>query len=290
MDNPCHDIHRERTVNAALATTSRWFRRFHPGQDAPARIVCFPHAGGTAGFYFPLSEKLSPAVETLAVQYPGRQDRRTEPALGNIEGLADGIVAALVPLLDSRPLALFGHSMGAVLAYEVARRMEHEVGKPPTTLFTSGRRAPCRHRVENTHLREDQALVDELRELGGTDPQLLDDSAVMRLLLPAVRRDYQAIETYRYRPGPGVSCPITVLTGDQDPRTTIDEARDWQHHTTGRCTLQAFPGGHFFLGEHLADVAALVTVRLLGPAGESAREPSTTQRTIRTSAGVQPAT
>lgn len=265
MDSARNGVHRECTVNAAVATVSRWFKRFHPGQDAPVRLVCFPHAGGAAGFYFPLSEALSPTVETLAVQYPGRQDRRTELGLGTVEELADGIAEALVPLLDSRPLALFGHSMGAVLAYEVARRMEHEAASPPAALFTSGRRAPCRHRVEDTHLREDQALVEELRELGGTDPRLLDDAAVMRLFLPAVRRDYRAIETYRHRPGPELSCPITVLTGDQDPRTTIGEARDWRHHTTGACTLEVFGGGHFFLGEHLPDVAALVTARLQPP-------------------------
>lgn len=113
------------------------------------------------------------------------------------------------------------------------------------------------------HLREDQVLMEELRELGGTDPELLGDVDVMRLLLPAIRRDYQAIETYRHRPGRELSCPITVLTGDEDPRTTIDEASDWKHHTTGDCTLEVFPGGHFFLSEHTADVVRLITARLL---------------------------
>lgn len=254
-------------MNAAPATASRWLRRFHPRQDAPARLVCFPHAGGAAGFYFPLSGTLAPAVETLAVQYPGRQDRRTETGPGTVEELADGITEALVPVLDGRPLALFGHSMGAVLAYEVARRLEHGAGSPPAALFASGRRAPCRRRTEDMHLREDRALLEELRDLGGTDPRLLDDPAVMRLLLPAVRRDYRAIETYRYRPGPRVSCPVTVLTGDRDPRTTTDEAHDWQRHTTGGCTFAVFPGGHFFLSDHLTDVAALVTDRLPPPRG-----------------------
>lgn len=252
-------------MSPAVAMKSRWLRRFHRADNATARLICFPHAGGAAGFYFPLSKALSPTVETLAVQYPGRQDRRSEPGLGNIEELTEGIVEALVPLLDSRPLALFGHSMGAVVAYEVARRLEHETGSPPTALFASGRRAPSRRRVENMHLREDQALVEELRELGGTDPELLDDLDVMRLLLPAVRRDYQAIETYQHRTGRELSCPITVLIGEQDRRTTIDEASDWKHHTTGGCTLELFPGGHFFLSEHIPNVADLVTARLLPP-------------------------
>ncbi|MFE7588529.1 thioesterase II family protein [Kitasatospora sp. NPDC057512] len=250
-------------MTAAVATGSRWTKRFHPAEDAPVRLVCLPHAGGAAGFWFPLSEALAPAVETLAVQYPGRQDRRAEPGLDDIEDLTDGIVRALVPLLDERPLALFGHSMGAVLAYEAARRLEHEVGAPPVALIVSGRRAPCRIREETVHLKSDQELVAELRELGGTGPELLDDPDVMRLLLPGIRRDYRAIETYRHRPGREPSCPVTVLTGADDPRTTVTEAGDWKRHTTGRCTLEVFPGGHFFLGEHTAGIARLVTARLL---------------------------
>ncbi|MCG6498309.1 thioesterase II family protein [Kitasatospora sp. A2-31] len=250
-------------MSAAVAADSRWLKRFHPADGAQARLVCLPHAGGAAGFWFPLSERLAPGIETLAVQYPGRQDRRAEQGLGDVAELADGIVEALLPLLDGRPLALLGHSMGAVLAYEAARRLEHEAGSRPDALFTSGRRAPCRRREENVHRQSDQALLAELRELGGTAPELLDDRDVMALLLPSVRRDYQAIETYRHRPGPELSCPITVLTGADDPRTTVDEARDWRRHTSADCTVEVFPGGHFFLGDHLAQVAALITGRLL---------------------------
>ncbi|MEU3567290.1 alpha/beta fold hydrolase [Kitasatospora sp. NPDC036755] len=250
-------------MSPALATDSRWIRRFHLAADAPVRLLCLPHAGGAAGFWFPLSAALAPAVETLAVQYPGRQDRRAEPGLDSVGALTDGIVRALVPLLDDRPLALFGHSMGAVLAYETARRLEHEAGAPPAALIVSGRRAPCRVREENAHLKSDRELAAELRELGGTDPGLLDDPDVLRLLLPGVRRDYRAIETYRHRPGREPGCPVTVLTGADDPRVTVAEADDWKRHTTGRCTLEVFPGGHFFLGEHTAGIARLVLGRLL---------------------------
>ncbi|MEV6210455.1 alpha/beta fold hydrolase [Kitasatospora sp. NPDC051914] len=253
-------------MNAAVATRSRWLRRFHQADDAAVRLICFPHAGGAAGFYFPMSRALSPYVDVHAVQYPGRQDRRSEPGSVDIDELADGIVGALAPILDGGPLAFFGHSMGAVLAYETARRLERRAGFSPVVLFASGRRAPSRRREENVHLRGDRALLEELRQLGGTAPELLDDHEVMQALLPAIRRDYQAIETYRHRPGTEPSCPIAVLTGDDDPRTTLDEARDWKHHTTGGCTLHVIPGSHFFLSEHTQDVAALITARLLvGP-------------------------
>ncbi|MDQ0954324.1 surfactin synthase thioesterase subunit [Streptomyces phaeochromogenes] len=106
-----------------MATNSeRWIRRYHPAPDASTRLVCFPHAGGSATFYHPVSRALSPEIDVVAVQYPGRQERRTEPLVDSVEKLADLIVPELEPWLD-RPLTFFGHSMGASLAYEVALRL-----------------------------------------------------------------------------------------------------------------------------------------------------------------------
>src|SRR5688572_26153562 len=102
-------------MTSTLRTDDRWIRRFHPSPEAAARLVCFPHAGGAASFYFPMSEALSPAVEVLAVQYPGRQDRLAEAPLADINALADHITSGLSHL-DDRPLALFGHSMGSLVA------------------------------------------------------------------------------------------------------------------------------------------------------------------------------
>jgi surfactin synthase thioesterase subunit len=224
--------------------------------------VCFPHAGGAAGFYYSFSKALSPGVEVLAVQYPGRQDRRSEPAIDDIEELTVGITSALERLLDDRPLALFGHSMGAVVAYETARRLEHDLDSSPALLFASGRRAPSRRRDESTHLKDDDGLVEELRLLDGTDVEVLEDLDVLRLILPAVRVDYRAIETYRHRSGPELSCPVSVLLGEDDPRVTREEAEAWRQHTTGSFTLDTFPGGHFFLSAAEETIAGLVRGRL----------------------------
>ncbi|MEV8533614.1 alpha/beta fold hydrolase [Streptomyces sp. NPDC051211] len=245
-----------------MTAGGRWIRRFHGSGASPARLLCFPHAGGAAGFYFPLSQALDPDVEVLAVQYPGRQDRHREPGIDEVHALADAIVTALLPLLDDRPLALFGHSMGAVVGYEVARRLEHEAGAPAALLFASGRRAPSRHREEWAHLLDDEGLAGELRLLGGTDGELLGDPDLLRMVLPAVRVDYKAIETYRHRPGPELGCPVAVLVGAADDRVTLDEAADWCRHTTGGHTLDVFPGGHFYLTGIMQEIAALVAERL----------------------------
>ncbi|WP_329011162.1 alpha/beta fold hydrolase [Micromonospora rifamycinica] len=241
----------------------KWVRRFHPAPECAARLVCLPHAGGSASFFHPVSRALAPTVEVLAIQYPGRQDRRHEAALGSIAELADRILDALRHL-DDRPLALFGHSMGAILGYEVALRMR-DAGLPaPTHLFASGRRAPSRYRDEGVHHLPDDRIVSELRTLSGTDATMLADPEVLAMILPAIRSDYRAVETYRHDPGRKLDCPVTVLTGDSDPRVSLDEAGAWAEHTTGPTELKVFPGGHFFLVDRSADVLAVLRRELLG--------------------------
>jgi surfactin synthase thioesterase subunit len=235
--------------------TSRdsWIRRFHPAPESKVRLVCLPHAGGSASFFFGVSAAMSPSVEVLAVQYPGRQDRRNEPGIERISDLADAVFTALLNWTD-RPLALFGHSMGAALAFEVARRLELVSGVVPARLFVSGRRAPSCRRSETVHRRDDEGVVAELRLLSGTDYRLLGDEEILRMILPAIRSDYTAIENYRPDPDVSVSCPVTVLVGDQDPRTNVAEAQAWSAHTKGSFDLRTYPGGHFYLAQHRKDV------------------------------------
>ncbi|WP_344866597.1 thioesterase II family protein [Planomonospora alba] len=237
--------------------TSLWIRRFNPAEGARARLVCFPHAGGSASFYFPLAQTMPPSVEVVAVQYPGRQDRRHERPIDDIAELADRIAGELAPWTDL-PLALFGHSLGATLAFEVARRLERS-GTVPIGLFASGRRAPSRHRDERVHQGDDRALLAQLKRLNGTDAQVFGDEEVVRMILPALRSDYRAAETYRYRPGPRLSCPVYALTGDDDAMVTVEEASAWGEHTSGPFELRVYPGGHFFLTAHAASIRDLVS-------------------------------
>lgn len=239
-----------------------WLRCFHPAPRSRARLVCFPHAGGSASFYFPVSRALTGLVEVLAVQYPGRQDRLAEPPLTAIGDLADEIAPAIHGLAGG-PLALFGHSMGAVVAFEVALRLERDSGRRLVRLFVSGRRAPSRYRDERVHQRDDEGLLAELRLSEATDPAVLADPELLSMVMPAVRSDYEAIETYRHQPGQAVNCPITVLLGAEDTLTTVDEARAWAEHTSGPCELRRYPGGHFFLLQHGAEVVRTVIEQLV---------------------------
>ncbi|WP_367127391.1 thioesterase II family protein [Saccharothrix sp. HUAS TT1] len=239
-----------------------WVRRFHEVRGSRVRLVCLPHAGGSAPFFHPLSAALPPGVEALCVQYPGRQDRRHERPVEDIGQLADLVTAAVRPWADA-PLALFGHSMGATLGFEVARRLEAE-GVVPVALFCSGRRAPVVGGPEPPRRRDDDGLLDEVRELSGTDLRLLADEEVLRLVLPAIRADYRAIERYECEPGAAVGCPITALVGDADPRVGVGDADAWRDRTTGGFSLHTFTGGHFFLADHWSRVAEVIGAELRG--------------------------
>ncbi|XUL94530.1 thioesterase II family protein (plasmid) [Streptomyces galilaeus] len=232
------------------AHSQAWVRRFHPEAGGPCRLVCLPHAGGTASFFFPFSQRLAGRADVLAIQYPGRQDRRREAPLETVEELVGAVQRALRPY-DGLPLVLLGHSMGAVLAFELARRLERE-GRGPLGLIVSGRRAVDVLREDRVHTLGDDALIEEVRVLAGTDPGLLQDEEIRSMVLPALRADFRAVETYRYRPDgsmPPLRCPLSVLTGTADPRVSLQEAMGWRELTGGPFGFRTFPGGHFYLAD-----------------------------------------
>ncbi|MFC4116920.1 thioesterase II family protein [Nonomuraea zeae] len=239
--------------------SGKWVRRFHAVPTGKIRLFCFPHAGGSASYYFPMSRSFDGRdVEVLAVQYPGRQDRRAEPCVTNLAELADRIGDALDEWTDM-PFAFWGHSMGALLAFEVARRREALGRSVPLVLFASGRRAPSRYRDGRVHLLDDPGLTAELTRLGGTDPRLLAEPDLRAAILPTTRADYQAVETYVDTLRTPVSCPITAVIGDSDPDVTLEEAADWAMHTKGRFDLKVLPGGHFYLESRRREVLAIIT-------------------------------
>jgi pyochelin biosynthetic protein PchC len=170
--------------------------------------------------------------------------------------LADVIHEALGGL-DEKPTALFGHSMGALLAFEVARRMAAG-GTKPLALFASSRRAPTTSRPEPLDL-SDEALIASMTRLGGTNPALLKSEESLQPILRVMRNDYRAIEGYRYSPGPKLDCPIVALIGEQDAQVTVAEASRWEPETNSGFTLRTFPGGHFYLPDSCVEVAETIT-------------------------------
>jgi surfactin synthase thioesterase subunit len=239
-----------------------WCRRYRPTRTATARLVCLPHAGGSATFFLPVAAALSPGVDVVAIQYPGRQDRRNEQPIDDMAVLADRI-HDILRRQPEMPLILFGHSLGALIGFEVTRRLE-AAGHGPMRLVASGRRAPSTYRDEKVHLRDDAGILAEIRKMSGTASSVLGDDEMMRAVLPALRADYRAAETYTCPPEIKVSCPITVMTGDNDPKTTLDEAEAWARHTTGSFDLRVFAGGHFFLTDHADSIIKVLDQYLRG--------------------------
>jgi pyochelin biosynthesis protein PchC len=257
-------------------TEKLWLRRFRPRPNARVRLVCFPHAGGSAAFYRPWAVEASPEIEVLAVQYPGRMDRLGEPCVVEMDQLVPRIAEAVAPVVRRGPVAFFGHSLGAAVAYETARWLESWHGAVLSALFVSGRPAPQCQRSTAIHLADDDAVWAEVRRLGGAGEETLDHDGVRALALPALRADYRLAETYLARPGPPLLTPVIACIGDVDPEVTAEEADGWMRHTRGGFALRTFRGDHFYLiprrHEVLGEVAGWLRIGVAVAAGAEGAE------------------
>ncbi|MFJ8253049.1 thioesterase II family protein [Streptomyces sp. NPDC094466] len=239
--------------NTTATAANGWLKSYHPTPDAALTLVCCPYAGASASVFTSLSAALPASVEGLSVQYPGRSGLRSEPAISDIGQLADRIRAELLPWIqDGRPLALFGHSMGSVIAFEVARRLEAE-GTAPVHLFVSGRRSPSDGLGPHTP-QNDEEIVAELKDMGAIPSRLLSKPKLLQAILTVVKNDYRANFGYRAPKESTVECPITFLLADDDPYLDPDSAPGWRKHTTGKFRTAHFPGGHFFLKDQISAV------------------------------------
>ncbi|MDG9701517.1 alpha/beta fold hydrolase [Streptomyces sp. DH37] len=243
-----------------MATKDPWIRELRRTERPAAHVVFFPQAGGAATFYIPFARHLPERFDVSAVQYPGRQERLGEPFVTTVEGMADRAASSLRRYADrTTPLVLFGHSMGASVAFETAVRLAAEGAPALRHLVVSGRSAPSVPLDDQVYRGTDQEILDHLVELGGTDAEIIRDPDLVALFMPAVRNDYRAVGLYRPLAHATVDVPVLCLTGDQDPRVTPEGAAAWKEHTSADFLLRTFPGGHFFLTEHREAVARLVS-------------------------------
>ncbi|MFJ8430176.1 thioesterase II family protein [Kitasatospora sp. NPDC094019] len=244
----------------SAGATARWLRRPRPRRDPAARLVCLPHAGGTASVYSPWSDRLPAAIELIAVQYPGRQDRLAEPPVSSVPRIADAVAEALAPYTD-RPLFLFGHSMGGLVAYEVAIRLEAGPGADPAGLFVSGQLAPHRSAPPEEAL-DDATVEAEAREAGWSDPVVFDHPELRELVLPALLADVRASLTYHREEPVRLRAPIAAYGGLGDGGDVPGELAAWGEATSGAAVWRAFDGDHFYLRPQEAQLVADMVTRM----------------------------
>ncbi len=224
-----------------------WFSRPKPNPGALLRLFCFPYAGGSATIFRDWPRRIAGTAELCVLKLPGRGGRRSELPFTRLEPLVDVIAEAITPWLD-KPFAFFGHSMGALISFELARQLRRDRGLLPLHLFLSGRPAPQLPAPQPPiHALPDPEFIEELRRFNGTPAKILQDREILQLMIPILRADLAACETYRYRVEEALYCPMTVFGGVQDHWTSKEALEAWQVHTTGEFKLHMFPGDHFYL-------------------------------------------
>lgn len=244
-----------------------WVTFPRPNPSARLRLFCLPYAGGGASAYRLWPEGLPPFVEVCPVQLPGRERRTREPLFTEGPPLVEAIGQAILPLLD-KPFALFGHSLGAMLSFELARYLRRRHEHEPLQLFVSGRGAPqLPYQEPPIHALPEQEFIAELANYDGTPKEVLEHAELMQLLLPILRADFRINETYAYTHGPPLGCPLSAFGGQQDLKASREGLEAWGAQTTGDFSVRMYPGGHFFINTDRACLLRDISRDLLRLAG-----------------------
>jgi medium-chain acyl-[acyl-carrier-protein] hydrolase len=233
-----------------ISMNNSWVSIPQPNSKSKIRLFCFPYAGGGATAFYAWGKQLPIEIELCKVLLPGRETRLKEPLFTDLAALVTALANGLLPYLD-RPFALFGHSMGALVAFELSRHLGHREHKLPDHLFISGHRAP--HLPDSLPpLRNlsDNEFIRQLRHYGGTPEAVFQDRELLDIFMPILRADFTILETYQHNFGSPLNCPITAFGGLCDPIANCIEIEAWREHTTKQFCSHFFSGGHFFISQH----------------------------------------
>jgi medium-chain acyl-[acyl-carrier-protein] hydrolase len=228
------------------AAFDSWIACRKPNPHARLRLFCFPYAGTGASIFRTWPDGLPEDVEVCPVELLGRGTRLMETPFTQLAPLVQALAQALTPLLD-KPFAFFGHSLGALVAFELARQLRRQSGVQPVHLFVSADRAPqIPHRDRPLHALPEGEFLLELRRLNGIPRKVLEEVELMQIMLPVLRADFAVYESYVYSTEPPLNCPISAFGGLQDYRVSRDDLEAWRDQTSVSFSLRMFPGDHFF--------------------------------------------
>jgi medium-chain acyl-[acyl-carrier-protein] hydrolase len=241
-----------------LERLSPWLLSLRGPGRPRVRVFCFPHAGGGASTYRRWAAELADGVEICAVQLPGREDRLNEPPFNNLTALVAAVHAEIVQYVD-RPFAFFGHSMGALVGFELTRTLQANGDVMPLHVVVSGRRAPHLPPIRQPlHDLPPGQFEAALLALEGTPGDVFADKELMALLGPLLRADLAVCETYEYAPGDPLDVPLTVFGGSSDAEASAADLEAWRIHSRAFCGLQLFPGNHFYFRERPREIVAAI--------------------------------
>lgn len=241
--------------------TPSWFVR-QPGSTRRLRLYCFAYAGGSATSFLTWQAALDPAVELCAIQLPGRGARFSEKPFDQLRPLVTTL-ADQIQRDSTLPCAFFGHSLGSLLAFEVARQLQLEGQRMPSHLFLSGCQAP-RYRTPSKNLSrlDDASLIEALKQYNGTPREVLEHRELMALLLPTIRADFALVDDFKYQSGPLLDVPLTILAGKSDQYDLPLQVEGWREETGRECRVEWFEGDHFFIHSQQAAVLECVNADL----------------------------
>jgi pyochelin biosynthetic protein PchC len=240
-----------------------WLRPCNRPVHRTTRLVCLPHAGGTAQGYRSWLAAAPADVGVYAVQYPGRQDRFDEPLVDDVARMVELLSAAIAPWVGER-LSLFGHSMGALVAYELTLELERRHGPVVDLLVVSGSPAPHTKAPSNLHRQDDAALIADVIRLNPSAADLLHNPDLVDVLVPMIRADYRLTETYRRADPLPVHSAVLAVGGNSDPDLSVEDLERWSAVARGRCEVLTFPGDHFYLLQEGSSLVSAITARLPG--------------------------
>lgn len=244
------------------STKDKWVVRYSKENSVKSRLFCFPYAGGNAGMYKHWMQHFE-ETEIIAIQLPGRSNRFSEASIDNLDTCVFEVLNSLKYLLD-KPFAFFGHSLGAIIAYEVLRKIPEEQYKNCLQLFVSGRIAPDLKspNPKISYLPNDQ-FKKVLKEYEGTDIELLKNDDLMDVLIPMLRSDFRMIETYHHHHSTPLKTSITALSGKDDLFVDFDAVSEWQRFSEKPLAHHSFDGNHFFVDKNRVEIAQLVSNTML---------------------------
>jgi surfactin synthase thioesterase subunit len=228
--------------------TTPWLMPFSRGGNGRLNLFFFPHAGGGASAFYQWSRVLPKEITGYAIQMPGRETRLREPLHREVPPLVASLAEELQPYFEAAPFIFWGHSMGALLGFELTRHLQQQGLPAPQRLLVSGYNAPhIPYADPKIHHLPEADFIAALEKLNGTPETVLKDAELRELVLPIVRADFQLVETYTYRENEPLNCPITVLDGAADGKTNEADLQEWQRLSTQALEMFSFPGDHFFL-------------------------------------------